>query len=144
MNWRYLHAVDVALAMAWLVEAGDSAWARGQGETWAMVSDGNLPMDVIQPIIDAVDIGGRVGTVLLTRLIPGQSHRLHVDQQKDDWLTRIHVPITTNPFCLMVFEDERVHFEVGKAYGFNTLAMHGASNLGDTDRVHLMFDVHHE
>ena len=99
-------------------------------------------MDVIQPIIDEVGVEGQCKNILLTRLIPGQSHRLHIDQQADSWTKRVHVPVTTNLSCMMLFEDEQVHFEVGHAYGFNTLATHGASNLGDTDRVHLMFDVH--
>ena len=98
-------------------------------------------MDVIQPIINEVGVQGQCKNILITRLIPGQAHRLHIDQQTDSWKFRVHVPITTNPLCMMLFEDEEVHFEVGTAYKFNTLAMHGANNLGRTDRVHLMYDI---
>ncbi len=54
----------------------------------------------------------------------------------------MHVPVVTNPGAWMCFKGTgRVHFEAGKAYSFDTLVMHNYGNDGDTDRVHLLFDV---
>lgn len=80
---------------------------------------------------------------MLSRMLPGQSHPYHTDVQRSDCVTRVHVPITTNPGCWMMFEDEgeRVHFETGRAYTFNTLARHAFGNDGDEPRVHLIFEV---
>ncbi len=80
----------------------------------------------------------------LSRLVPGATYELHKDPQRQGWLTRVHVPLTTNPGCWMYFEGQgkRVHFECGKAYSFNTLESHHYANDGSADRVHLLFDVY--
>jgi hypothetical protein len=98
---------------------------------------------------------------MLSRMLPGQAHPFHVDRQRADWITRIHVPIVTNPLAWIAFEAEnepvhpgneavelgnvllcnKVHFLAGKAYSFNTLERHAFGNDGDTERVHLIFEV---
>ena len=99
---------------------------------------------------------------MLSRMLPGQSHDFHVDIQRADWITRVHVPIVTNPGCWMAWENaekkaywlehydtlpnvrdiaEVVHFEAGRAYSFNTLERHSFGNDGETERVHLIFEV---
>lgn len=79
----------------------------------------------------------------LSRLVPGATYELHRDPQRPNWLTRVHVPVVTNPLAWLYFADEgqRVHFEAGRAYSFNTLESHNYGNDGDADRVHLLFDV---
>ncbi len=78
----------------------------------------------------------------LSRLIPGVTYKFHQDPQKPGWITRVHVPIVTNPDAWMFFEGEDpVHFEAGFAYSFDTLRMHNYGNFGTEDRVHLLFDV---
>ncbi len=79
-----------------------------------------------------------------SRLVPGATYELHRDPQAPNWLTRVHVPLVTNPAAWLSFADQgsRVHFEAGRAYLFNTLASHHYGNDGEADRVHLLFDVY--
>lgn len=77
----------------------------------------------------------------LSQVMPGNGHGFHRDGQPDNWITRVHVPILTNPKCWFAWTPELVHFERGKAYAFNTLIPHAFGNDGDSARVHLTFDV---
>lgn len=78
----------------------------------------------------------------VARLMPGKSYEMHRDSQPPDWITRVHVPIVTNAGAWFVFEGgDRVHFEVGMAYSFDTLTPHNFGNDGDKPRIHLTFDV---
>ena len=81
--------------------------------------------------------------VVLSRMMPGQSHGYHVDRQNTDWLTRVHVPLLTNDRSWLMFEDngEKLKFAVGSAYTFNAERRHAFANEGETPRVHLIFDV---
>jgi hypothetical protein len=72
---------------------------------------------------------------------PGQVHPAHKDIQPPYWVTRVHVPVTTNDKVIFTMDDGEHHMEVGKAYRFNTLVTHAVVNGGETDRVHLVFDV---
>ena len=52
---------------------------------------------------------------------------------------RLHVPIITNPGCLMVIEDVAKHLPAdGSAYITNNLKYHNAFNGGEENRVHLV------
>lgn len=105
--------------------------------------------EAAQPIIDNV-LKCFAGPVTysryyacLSRLVPGACYKYHQDPQQPNWITRVHVPVLTNPGAWLEFEEEGgpVHFEVGKAYSFNTLKRHRYGNDGNADRVHLLFDV---
>ena len=67
---------------------------------------------------------------------PGTKIGLHPD---NDAFLKIHIPIKTNPDAWFFFEDEKFNLEVGSVYMINTVLLHGTDNLGDTDRVHLLF-----
>jgi len=52
---------------------------------------------------------------------------------------RLHIPIITNPGCLMVIEDVAKHLPAnGSAYITNNLKYHNAFNGGEENRVHLV------
>ena len=55
---------------------------------------------------------------------------------------KIHVPLVTNVDAKFLVRDEQFHLEVGRAYEVNNIASHGASNLGDEDRIHFIFEVY--
>lgn len=198
--WSEICTVDVGPLVAWL---------REQPPSWPEVAPTKpqrvfvLP-DVFAPVIAFVlvhfwdNMAGRQAEVavhqpMLSRLLSGQSHPMHVDSQRADWITRVHVPVTTNERCWFQWEEEceqievrmlrgditdeaklplpfkdqdkqrvgdvvglrfdgqytvgevllykKVRFEVGKAYSFDTTRRHAFSNDGDTERVHLIFDV---
>lgn len=152
-TWSLLCPVDVAAAVAWLADNRppfpEPSTPDKPQRVW------NLPLAITQPIVDTVLLALRAPHVTinmatdalcLSRMLPGQNHGLHVDIQRSDSVTRVHVPLTTNPGCWMQWEvdsvlGDRVHFEVGHAYSFDTLQRHAFGNDGTTERVHLLFDV---
>lgn len=143
--WSYLGDVDVSPLLTWL-QGGNAKWPPVKGGQPNRV---HAPAEAL-PIITTV-LGWFDGPVTydsyyasVSRLIPGQGHDYHQDPQQPNWITRIHVPVITNPLAWIAFEEEdgrHVHFEAGKAYSFNTLKRHAFANDGLTDRVHLLFDV---
>jgi len=52
---------------------------------------------------------------------------------------RLHVPIITNPGCIMVIEDVAKHLPAdGSVYITNNLKYHNAFNGGEENRIHLV------
>lgn len=103
-------------------------------------------MHLVQPIMHDVlqrFPGAVAAEPMLSRMTPGQSHPMHVDRQRADWITRVHAPLTTNPGAWLMFEVEgkSIRFDVGMAYSFDTTQRHSFGNYGSTDRVHLIFEV---
>ena len=158
--WSPICTVDVAPLQAWLA-ATDQPWSVVAENKPGRVLAESWP-DTVQRAIHAVcshfDCDCVASRVMLSRMRPGQSHPMHVDNQRSNWITRVHVPITTNPGCWMAFEEEgrwlpdhwerpevflpgRTHFAAGHAYTFNAVRRHAFGNDGETDRVHLIFDV---
>jgi hypothetical protein len=86
--------------------------------------------------------GCKVSGYGLFTLDPGQVHPAHKDIQPPEWVTRIHVPIVTNPMATATTDDGTIHMERGKAYTFNTRETHAVFNGGTSPRVHFVFDVH--
>ena len=145
--WSLLCAVDTAPLRAWLEDTAPPWPTLPDASKPERVRDLPAPLwsDIVSAVLDVLDPADhlRAEDVLLARVRPGQSHPMHVDAQPDDHLTRVHVPVLTNPGVWFEWEDcpGRVHFEAGKAYTFDTTRRHSFGNDGATDRVHLMFDV---
>ena len=85
--------------------------------------------------------GCRIGGIGLFLLKPGQIHPAHCDDQPPEWVTRVHIPLLTNPHAVATTEDGPIHMAVGKAYKFDTRAEHAVANGGKTPRIHLVFEV---
>ena len=52
---------------------------------------------------------------------------------------RLHIPIITNPGCLMVIEDTAKHLPAdGSVYITNNIKYHNAFNGGEENRIHLV------
>lgn len=86
---------------------------------------------------------------MLSVVMPGDIIGLHIDQMGPDWRVRVHVPLLTNSqsFTLVVDKRDyarpwRYHLETGTSYLINPLQRHSVLNLGETPRIHWMFDVH--
>lgn len=147
---EFLCEVDPSALIAWLDDAG--GWLVQPSEAKPQRIHHGIPDDVLAPTLDRVlaefPPGHVADSAMLSRMQPGQSHPMHTDLQRANWVTRIHVPLTTNEGCWHEFEDDdlnrickRVTMAVGDACTFNALARHSFANHGDTDRVHLIFDV---
>lgn len=78
---------------------------------------------------------------MLGCIVPGFSIPSHQDWQCEQWLCRVHIPLTSNPRAVMVMDDGSHHMDVGKCYRINTEAKHALVNDGYVARIHLMFDV---
>lgn len=142
--WSYLCDVDVSALAEWL------AFSELH---WPKLPSPDSPQRVfgpvgrlVRPVVDAVLSHFpecHAPQTMLSRVRPGQSHPMHVDIQQGGWVTRVHVPVKTNPAAWLLWEEEgrRVHFGAGKAYTFDTLKRHAFGNDGHEERVHLIFDV---
>jgi hypothetical protein len=81
-----------------------------------------------------------IGKVMLAKLSAGSKIATHIDDVVESvYPLKIHVPIKTNPHVKMFVGDGTYHFQVGKAYEMNNMAMHGVANDGEEDRIHLIF-----
>lgn len=146
-----LRKVDVGPLRKWLDQIPLGCWPAGR-----MSQSCDLPTMIVdpwwqgfggktQPLIDEI-MGEfpycKEDTPYLSMLVPGQKVRLHNDVQSPGWRCRIHVPIETNDGCWMEYEnDSRFHMDVGWAWKVNTEIPHRVYNQGNTNRVHLFFDV---
>lgn len=142
--WSRICDVDVEALALWA--RGPLPWPARTDPTkplriWAMAGDlvGPLVSQILahfSPPVIARD-------ACLSLMPAGDSHPMHVDSEPATFITRVHVPLTTNPGCWFEWEEEsrRVHFDVGAAYCFDTQSRHAFGNDGESDRIHLLFDV---
>lgn len=150
-TWSLLFPADIVALAAWVRDHADGEWSSPPAPTKPQrVYRERLPIALVQPIFDRAlaELEYFPGEIIadmpmLSRMMPGQSHGMHADIQSSDWITRVHVPIVTNPEAWIMFESEgqRVHFAEGMAYTFNTIERHAFGNDGPAPRVHLIFDV---
>ena len=145
LSWAYLCDVEIGPLATWLAEGG-ADWPPVKGGQPNRVQ---APPEALPAIHEVLSWFGGVVTydeyrACISRLIPGRTYEYHRDPQPPEWITRMHVPIVTNPDAWFMWEPEdgvRVHFAAGKAYAFNTLIPHNFGNDGAADRIHLTFDV---
>lgn len=86
----------------------------------------------------------------LMRLTPKATYTIHSDNLSPNTQNlRIHIPIISNPGCLMYFYPEMpqndatlpvsfYHMEPGNSYEADTTGLHCAMNHGTTDRYHIV------
>lgn len=55
-----------------------------------------------------------------------------------DRLPRIHIPIQTDPGCIMIVENEARHLEAGSVYRVDTRKHHSAMNGSKRNRIHIV------
>lgn len=143
--WEPICPVDIAPLAAWLNDL-PAIWPQ-QAYASKPQRRFDLPNAIIHPITETIlahfPANSCVQELVLSRMMPDQWHDYHVDQQPTAWLTRVHVPIITNPEAWIGFERQPGprHLKEGLAYTFNTLQRHAFGNPGVTPRVHLIFDV---
>lgn len=83
-----------------------------------------------------------VGSVRLLRLSSGAVIKPHKDHQLafEKGEARLHVPIFTNEQVAFVLAGERIQMRSGECWYINANLTHQVSNLGPTDRIHLVID----
>lgn len=86
---------------------------------------------------------GKANYAFIFRLEPNGITLKHQDlMEKWKDMYRIHVPIYTNPGAYLIANGLSQHFSKGSAWSFDNHSDHGVVN-GDSERVHLIFDVEH-
>lgn len=148
---RHLCDVDPTPLADWIAGIPLSEWPqqdriRSDSPWPAMVSDpdwngyGEAVRPFVEGIMDRFP-GHRADHVMLSLVVAGQKIRGHDDFQPQDWRTRVHIPIQTNPDAIIDFEGDRVHIPYGEAWEFNCECTHSVENNGMENRIHLFFDV---
>ncbi len=84
---------------------------------------------------------GEFSRIMLAKLPAGCEIKEHRDGGVGETSPhKIHIPITTNLKAKFSVDDIKYHFEVGRAYEVNNATIHSAINLGEEDRIHLIFE----
>ena len=81
--------------------------------------------------------------VRLMRLTPGSVIKEHSDHDLcyEQGSVRIHIPIITNDGVVFELNRRRVMLEAGSCWYLRLSDPHSVTNLGETDRVHLVIDA---
>lgn len=98
------------------------------------------------PILKAhLDFIGMEHVVMVNyyNLAPNSSQHAHRDQSGNLLfnISRIHIPLKTNPKAVLEVEHKPYHFPEGELWCLDTSGLHAARNDGDEGRVHLVIDV---
>jgi len=85
-------------------------------------------------VYDALSKKFKLGRVRILLKEPRSTLSWHRDPEP-----RLHIPIITNPGCIMVIENIAKHLPAdGSAYITNNIKYHNAFNGGEENRVHLV------
>jgi hypothetical protein len=137
-----LGEIYIADLVSWFTSI-EQAWHKGSDRPLVMVDPAFLQSktDRVVEVLMQLFPACHAGEHQLTILNPGDYVPYHTDQCLADWITRVHVPIVTNPDCWFLTDGLAHHMEVGMAYEVNPSRPHAVANFGSAVRAHLMFDV---
>lgn len=175
---RHLCAVDVQPMVDWISAIPFEAWPQqhprlGVPLRPAMVTDLEWPhedalgfgramsrsgilWELAAALADTrvVPGGAKFINHMLSAVMPGDVITPHSDYADAPapagWITRVHVPLLTNPLAEMRFPNDTSrmmtvgrswNMQVGEAYLVDVRQVHEVLNQGTTPRVHFMFDV---
>lgn len=102
---------------------------------------------LLRPILDQVAshyglAEAEFPKVMFARLAANAVIDRHVDGAGSNLLThKIHVPLVTSERVWFEVGDARFQLHCGQAYELNNLKPHGVRNDGETDRIHLIFEL---
>ena len=86
---------------------------------------------------------GNVEMVNFYNLEPHSRQHAHRDQSGNllFGISRIHIPLRTNPGAFLFVEGRQYHLPAGELWCLDTSGVHAAANESDEPRVHLVIDV---
>lgn len=88
-------------------------------------------------------LSGEMARAMVSRLDKGSSIFWHVDDgDYHERTVRFHLPLVTNPACIMYSGPESLHMEAGSLWFFNNKFRHSAGNWGPFMRLHLIFEMY--
>ena len=96
---------------------------------------------LMRPILDKLEVK-EMGRVMIVNLKPCGHVTKHNDQGTyADHYQRFHLVLKSNQHCSQTCGNDSQRFEVGDVWWFNHKELHTAHNVGDTDRIHIIFDA---
>ena len=96
---------------------------------------------LMRPILEQLQVK-EMGRVMIVNLKPCGHVTKHNDQGTyADHYQRFHLVLKSNQHCSQTCGNELQRFEVGDVWWFNHKELHTAHNVGDTDRIHIIFDA---
>ena len=95
---------------------------------------------LMRPILDKLQVK-EMGRVLIVNLKSSGHVTKHIDTGTyADHYERFHIVLRSNQHCFQTSGSELQRFEVGEVWWFDNKKLHTAHNVGDTDRIHIIFD----
>jgi hypothetical protein len=86
--------------------------------------------------------GGVIPHCTIARIAPGDLLDWHYDPTSlDHDLSRLHLPVQSNPDAVTDFCDTRVHWPKGRLFYGDYGFPHRVTNTGSAERIHIYFDV---
>ena len=98
-------------------------------------------IEIFFNLIEPYFKGARLGLNMVSKVIKGQTIQLHQDRHDGECKNRIHIPLKTNPHSYFYTSEIFHHMQAGFAYVINPREEHGVVNLGQSERIHLIFNV---
>lgn len=116
------------------------------------VSDKHSLIESLQPLIEYLENyeNGFVGNVMFANLPSGCVIHPHYDYHLNNSTSigrymnsvhRYHIPIITNENVEFVIDGEKMKMLPGECWEIHNGKLHSVSNLGGSDRVHLIIDI---
>jgi len=115
-------------------------------EPYSVIRNTNQPVmiELISPIVKTFEQihDGKIGKCMFISL---PAHK-NVEEHNDlgEYLgvvRRHHIAITTNDNALFFVNKESKNMKTGECWEINNSHRHSVQNNGDTERIHLMFDI---
>ena len=139
---------------SWRINGCGRARSRNVIHGYFMSADRSIApyLPEADDLIACVQIPGVLRAVRLFWLGPHSYLGFHQDEGELYWgcpwwdVYKIHVPIVTNPSCNNLYllregEVRRIHMGTGEYWAQDGTVPHGAENLGDQGRWHLVLDI---
>lgn len=134
MERRQRHCFDGSWSSVEVVTSSVNDPMRGDATEWLE----RLP--ALTSLFDA--FCGAVAHCTIARIAPGDLLDWHFDPASiDHELSRLHLPILSNPDAVTDFCDTRAHWPEGRLFYGDYGFPHRVTNTGATERIHLYFDV---
>ena len=96
---------------------------------------------LMRPILEQLQVK-EMGRVMIVNLKPCGHVTKHNDQGKyADHYQRFHLVLKSNQHCFQTCGNELQRFEVGDVWWFDHKKLHTAHNVGDSSRIHIIFDA---
>jgi hypothetical protein len=111
-------------------------WPAWQDALLPVLEEASAPYGFARPIYPKVMLARLAANAVIDRHVDGGGSNLYTH--------KIHVPLQTSPESRMFIHDLPFHLAEGVAYEVNNLAPHSVENTGETDRIHLIFELFDE